>query len=336
MSARMIKLGAVLAVLLVSIAYLVAPFYHFFAEDNPAMTGPFGWTEVHDEAPYAEGVVDPDYRVAAERAKAILNEHRALIHAPALSAAIAIDGEVVWSAASGWADIRAGKAATPSTLFRIGSTSKAVTGTLFARMVDAGLVEVDAPISDYIKDLPNEDWRTITPRQLASHTAGIPGYAENRDYVGLYRALALREQHSDVEEGLSYFDGSQLIFQPGADFEYSSFDTVLLSVVLQEAGGAPFQQLMQDWVTNPLGIKTPLPDDAVDARAQSYLRNDDKVRPWWKVNLSHKLAGGGFMATPSDLAVLGSAWLDDGFITAETRELFWTPQRIEDGSVTRT
>ena len=211
MSARMIKLGAVLAVLLVSIAYLVAPFYHFFAEDNPAMTGPFGWTEVHDEAPYAEGVVDPDYRVAAERAKAILNEHRALIHAPALSAAIAIDGEVVWSAASGWADIRAGKAATPSTLFRIGSTSKAVTGTLFARMVDAGLVEVDAPISDYIKDLPNEDWRTITPRRrptwMAEPTGGRRRESTETPFTDVSTIITNKDvpsaRRQDVREPLS-------------------------------------------------------------------------------------------------------------------------------------
>ncbi|WP_375203261.1 serine hydrolase domain-containing protein [Hyphococcus sp.] len=330
---RKLTLATLLTAFFLTVTYFAAPVYHFFAEDHPGMTGPFGWMTVPDEAPYTEGVVDPRYSAAAKKAQAIMAEHRASIHAPALSAAIAIDGELVWSAASGWSNLGAETSATPHTLFRIGSTSKAVTGTLFARLVDAGLVDVDAPISNYVTSLPNDAWENITPRQLASHTAGIPSYEGNRDYAGIYRALALREHHDDVAEGLSYFDGSPLMFEPGDDFEYSSFDTVLLSVVLQEAGGAPFQQLMKTWVTDPLGIETPAPDAPGERHAQSYLRNGDKVRPWWKVDLSHKLAGGGFMATPSDLALMGSAWLDDGFISAETRDMFWTPQRISDGSV---
>ncbi len=330
---RKLSLATLLTAFFLTIIYFAAPVYLFFAEDHPDMTGPFGWETVPDEAPYTEGVVDPRYRAAAKKAQAIIAEHRASIHAPALSAAIAIDGELVWSAASGWADLRAENLATPQTLFRVGSTSKAVTGTLFARLVDADVIDVNAPISDYLTSLPNEKWSDITPRQLASHTAGIPSYEGNGDYVGMYRALALREHHDDVVEGLSYFDGSPLLFEPGDEFEYSSFDTVLLSVVLQEAGGAPFQQLMKDWVTNPLGIETPLPDAQDDRHAQSYLRNNDKVRRWWKVDLSHKLAGGGFMATPSDLALMGAAWLDDEFISADTRDMFWTPQRLADGSV---
>ncbi|MFC2952935.1 serine hydrolase domain-containing protein [Marinicaulis aureus] len=326
------RIAVLLAAVLVAVSYFAAPVYLFFAEDHPGMTGPFGWITVPDEAPYTQGVVDPRYSDAAKTAQAIMAEHRAAIHAPALSAAIAVDGELVWSAASGWADIDSEQVATPETLFRIGSTSKAVTGTLFARLVEAGLVDVDARISTYLPTLPNDAWKNITPRQLASHTAGIPSYEGNRDYAGMYRALALREHHEDVAEGLSYFDGSPLLFEPGDDFEYTSFDTVLLSVVLQEAGGAPFQQLMKDWVTNPLRIETPSPDAPGARHAQSYLRNGDKVRPWWKVDLSHKLAGGGFMATPSDLALMGSAWLDDEFISAEIRDMFWTPQRLNDGS----
>lgn len=330
---RIMTVGFALTAILALFGYFAAPVYLFIAEDHPALVGPLGWTAVPDEAPYTEGFVDPAYRDAAERARDKLTAHRAAIHSPALSAAVAVDGRVVWSAAAGWADIKTGRPATPETLFRIGSTSKAVTGTLFARLVDAGLVALDEPISTYVDDLPNPAWKDLTPRQLASHTSGIPSYEGNKDYIGVYRALALRERHEDVAEGLAYFDGSPLMFEPGVDFEYSSFDIVLLSVVLQEAGGASFQDLMQEWVNIPLGVETPLPDAPRPDHAQSYLLNGAKVRPWWKVDLSHKLAGGGFMAKPSDLAKMGSAWLDSDFISAETRKRFWTPQRLKDGSV---
>lgn len=330
---RMRVIALVLVAILMPLGYAMAPLYYFFAEDYPVLRGPWGWIEVPDTAPYTEGAVDPAYRQAADKAQGILSARRATIHAPALSAAVAVDGHLVWSAAVGWADIKAGKKATPETLFRIGSTSKAVTGTLFARLVDAGVIDMEAPIATYMDNLPNAEWGPLTARQLASHTAGIPGYEENRDWMGVYRSLALRDHHDNVVEGLDYFDDSPLIYKPGTDFKYSSFDIVLLSAVLQAAGGAPFQALMKKWVNRPLGITTPIPDAPVPERAEPYLLNGAKVQHWWKADLSHKLAGGGFMAKPADLARLGIAWLDEDFISARTRQRFWTPQRLADGSV---
>jgi len=217
-----------------------------------------------------EGHVDPAYAEAAAAAKPILETHRAEIHAPSISAAVAVDGRLVWSAVSGFADLDQTRAASTRSLYRIGSTSKAVTGTLLARMVDAKLVELDTPISTYIDELPNPQWEAVTLRQLASHTAGIPSYEANRDWIGVYRALALREHHENVAEGLDYFDDSPLMFEPGSGFEYSSYDVNLMSVVLQEAGHAAFDLLMEEWVTRPLGLDSPIPDGPHEDRVSFY------------------------------------------------------------------
>jgi len=190
----------------------------------------------------------------------LLQDHVQEVNVPAFSAAVAVDGKLVWSAAAGYAHPEQRRKATPGTLFRIGSTSKAVTGTLFARMVDDSLVNMDAPISTYINDLPSPDRAQLTPRQLASHTAGIVGYEENRDLVGVIGSMRLQHNHDDVAEGLEYFDDTELLYEPGTDFHYSSFDVNLLSVVLQEAGGASFQDLMHERVLRPLGLESPLPD----------------------------------------------------------------------------
>ncbi len=69
--------------------------------------------------------------------------------------------------------------ATDSEIFEEAKKAKAVTGTLFARMVDDGLIDIDAPISNYVDDLPNPHWAQLTLRQHASQTAGIVGYEEN-------------------------------------------------------------------------------------------------------------------------------------------------------------
>lgn len=145
--------------------------------------------------------------------------------------------------------------------------------------------------------------------------------------------MRLQESHGDVADGLEYFDDTDLLHEPGTDFHYSSFDTTLLAVVLQQAGGAPFQKLMQKQVLEPLELDTPTPDAPHPDRAVFYHVQEGRAQQWRGVDLSMKIAGGGFMATPSDLVRLGAAWLDDAFISSETRRQFWTPQTLADGTV---
>ena len=77
-------------------------------------------------------------------------------------------------------------------------------------------------------------------------------------------------------------------------------------------------------------------EDSVNL-AKFYWNNNgrsNQVRQWRDVDLSHRLAGGGFISTSSDLAKMGNAFLNDDFISAKTRNIFWTPQMLPDGSET--
>ncbi len=312
------------------------PLYGWYSQNNEAWRLPFGWTALPAEAPIDRDLRDPAYADAAARAEQALAAKRAEILAPALSAAVAVEGRLVWAAAQGWADIEAGRAVSTQTLFRIGSTSKAVTATILARLVDAGVMELDAPLSRYRETWPNPAWDALTPRQLASHTAGIVGYKENEDGWGLYHSLALRDHYDDVAQSLEVFDGAPLLFEPGTDFHYSTYDTVLLSAAMQAAAGVPYAALLEGRVLSPLDLSHTEPGERADLRdrtAQFYQRKEDRFKPWRKVDLSHRLAGGGLLSTPSDLVMIGGAWLDDAFVRPETREDFWTPVRLANGEV---
>src|SRR5690606_37035777 len=70
---------------------------------------------------------EPGWDETSAEAEAWLVETRAAIGAPALSAAVSVDGERVWAGVAGYADLAARKAATLETAFRIGSSSKALT-----------------------------------------------------------------------------------------------------------------------------------------------------------------------------------------------------------------
>lgn len=96
---------------------------------------------------------------------------------------------------------------------RIGSTSKAVTATALARLIDSGEISLDAPLAEY-----SDEWHDLTPRQLASHTAGMPGYENNGDRLGQLITLCGCRHYSSGGESLAIFDGANLLYEPRTDF----------------------------------------------------------------------------------------------------------------------
>lgn len=324
---------------LAALIWFIRPIYKFYAYDGdvpilfPEEVVPprhFPQATLFHEHPRSAVALD------------LLSQHRANIHAPAISGAVAIDGKIVWAGAVGWENIENQIPATADTQFRIGSTSKAVTATLLAKMVQAGNVELDKPISNYYQNLPNPAWENLTLRQLASHSSGLPDYIDNYgDLWGFYYLFNLDKRYTAVSESLEIFDDTDLLFEPGTQYHYTSFNTVLLSVILEAAAGEPFLDTMRKAIFDPLkmdatGAEYELPQQ--NSLAGFYWNDDGKYpgfRIWQKVDLSHRLAGGGFISTPSDMVKLGSAWLDNNFITPETRKIFWQPQTLADGSINK-
>ncbi len=287
------------------------------------------------ETPVTRGADDPRYADAIAAASALIREHRDAISSPAYSAAVAVDGEIVWSEAVGWADIENEVPATPETRFRIGSTSKAVTASATARLAERGVVDLDAPISDYMADLP-EHWRALTLRQLHSHTAGLPGYEENNDYPGLWDSYWSPTHYERVADGLSQVDGAALLYEPGTDFHYSSYDVNIAGAVVAEAANAPFLDLLKAEVFDPTGMERSWGDDVtrdIQGRAQFYKRRGRRVEPWRPVDLSARYPGGGLISTSSDLVRLGMAWLGGAYLDDGTVDAFWTPQTLSSGEV---
>ncbi|MBV9696841.1 MAG: beta-lactamase family protein, partial [Gammaproteobacteria bacterium] len=91
---------------------------------------------------------------------------------PAMTVAIAKDGQLFYSRAFGQADLENGVSATPETLMRTASIAKTFTAVAAMSLVAAGKLDLDAPVQRYCPPFPLKQW-PITTRQLLSHTAGI-------------------------------------------------------------------------------------------------------------------------------------------------------------------
>lgn len=296
----------------------------------------FGWVETPADAPVTAELHDPAYAEAGAAAAEALAAMRARTGVPGAAAAVSVDGRLVWAAGAGFADIETLEPVTPQTSFRIGSTSKAMTSTVLARLVAAETLSLDDTVGDHWAAPLNPDWRALTMRRLMSHTAGMPGYENNTDYAGLVGTLRMRRRFESVEAGLTLVDGSRLAYAPGEDFSYSSFDVNLAARAAELVAERPYPDLLAETVTGPLGLSTPYPDDygAAPAFEASWHELDrGRARHHPHTDVSQRWPGGGLAARPADLVRVAGAWLDEAFIPRALAEDFWTPVRLNDGTV---
>jgi serine beta-lactamase-like protein LACTB len=294
-----------------------------------------GWQEIPTGAAGEMRMVDNSLATESAQALAAMRDAREQLGAVGLTAAVSIDGEVVWSAALGWADIATRTPASTRTVMRIGSTSKALTATLLARLVDQGVIGLDQPIGSIVQTLPNPEWSRLTPRQLASHTAGLPGYSGNRDLWGLWQTIALERHFDDVIESLAIFDNNSLAYEPGTKFHYSTFDTNLLGAVMQSATQERYLELLRREVLEPLELTATRGDHAGPAPpglATFYEIRSGQARRWRDVDLSQRWPGGGLLSTSSDLVRLCGGWMDNGYLSPQTVAQFWQVQKLASGA----
>lgn len=312
-------------VLIISVAVFGLVTYLLF---RPLIVWPFGWKPMPPVQPAPITASAEAYPALTE----LLTKYYATGSYPSLSAAVSINGQIVWSSALGYADLETLSPATRSSQYRIGSSSKTVNATLAAVLVAQGKLDLDAPITRYIDYYPDKG-NALTTRQLLSHTAGIRHYGwcfciPVWDYENT--------RHFDsVEAAVKTFSGSPLLFEPGTGFAYSSYGTVLSSGVMESAGGDTYLSLVASQVIQPLGLTGLSPDDKTipnDRRVRFYELVDGNYRNALPTDDSIKWAGGGFVATPKDMVKLGSIWMKGAYIPEAVRANFLTPQTLKDGS----
>ena len=249
---------------------------------------------------------------------------------PGLALAVAVDGKIVYSEGFGYADLEARVPVWPTTKFRIGSISKPLTATALMELVEAGKVDLDAPVQKYVPSFPDKG-AVITVREVAGHLGGI------RHYQG--DEFEIQKHYGSVLEGLKIFENDPLVAPPGTKFSYSSYGYNLVSAVVESAAGEEFLSYMQGHVFTPLGLAHTAADQntqIVEQRSRFYeLAKDGHAENAPYVDNSYKWAGGGFLSTAEDLVRFGSGLMEPGFLKTGTLKTMFTPQKTKAGEATQ-
>lgn len=262
---------------------------------------------------------------AGEQAARFLDEVRASTGTPAVSGAVAAGGKLVYSGGAGMMDVEDHVAATGTTVYNIGSLSKAVTAIAVLQLYERKLIGLDDDIRKYVPSFPDKG-ATITIRHLLTHTSGIRHYHDT-DFPGTPDNENI--QPLTWEQGLDLFSRDPLLFPPGKYFFYTSYGVNLLQGVVEKASGKSFEQYLSENVFHPAGMTTAgfdIPGHEVPDRAHSYRMVNGKPVAYYYNDLRYKEASGGMIASVEDLVKLGGALNHGLLLGAEARQLMLSSQ----------
>ena len=200
----------------------------------------------------------------------------------AVSIAVVRDGKLAWARAYGYADREWKIPATPDTLFQAGSISKPITALAALRGVDAGTLDLDRNVNDYLKSwqLPDNEFtavRKVTVRNILNHTAGLTVWG----FPGYTRAAGM-PSIVDVLDGKGNTPPIRVWKQPDQSWRYSGGGYTILQLLLSDQSGMPFPVLMRDTVLKLLGMnhstyEQPLPRALRALAAAGYETEDFDV-----------------------------------------------------------
>lgn len=191
-------------------------------------------------------------------------------HQPGLALGLVYDGDLIWGKGYGFADVARETPVTLDTRFRIASISKTFTGTAIMQLCEAGKLQLDDAISQYLDwfDLQYEGEPPITIRQCLTHSAGLP-----RDG---YTPMWEEDNFPDWQAVIENTKKRKMILPPSQNFAYSNLGYALLGGVVQAITGQTWNDYVQEQILNPLGMAQTLTaaGDALPDLAVGYLRPD--------------------------------------------------------------
>lgn len=251
---------------------------------------------------------------------------------PGLQIAVVKDGQLVLSEAYGLANVENGVAATRDTRFPLNSATKSFTGVAMAQLAQAGRVDLQAPVSRYLDDLPPA-WGKVQVRQLLAHTSGLPDILDAQGLLG----------GSTEEQAWTQVTALPVEAAPGERFLYNQTNYVLLARIIARQAGMPYPQYMARHQFDVVGMPRTTFGDSYDLVADAATiyswfprRTDAADAPQrlshWFYDLSPGLWAGAGMLTTADEVGRWIIALSQGQLLKTTGvRRMWTPERLNNG-----
>jgi CubicO group peptidase (beta-lactamase class C family) len=244
-----------------------------------------------------------------------LDEAAARHDIPGAAIAVGLGADLA-EAATGVTSRVTGVAATPETLFQIGSVTKVWTATLVMQLVDDGLIGLDRPVRDYLPEFGVVDpvaTETVTVRQLLLHQGGFEG--------DLFEDTGRGDDALNLFLAFMHHNAPQVV-PPGTLFSYCNAGYCVLGALVAKLRGGTWEEVLRERVIEPLGAKhmALLAEEAILFRAAvGHMESGPFTR--WQLPRSNGPAGATPCAAPRDLVRFGRMFLAGGLTESGARVL---------------
>jgi D-alanyl-D-alanine carboxypeptidase len=260
-------------------------------------------------------------------------EARVTAGAPGALARIEAPGfGLAWDGAAGKLARGDSRALRPDDAVRVASVTKSVTAVAAVKLARDGRLVLDGQLGDQLAPELLHRWSAFaalprtSPRQLLTHTAGLPNYFDDEAFL-----TRLRHEPDRVWRPVELVDHAAAhgtpSFPPGQGFAYSDTGYVIAGILLEHVTGRPLHQLYREIVFDPLDVDSTWLEGHEPARREEVAHHYTDELDWTTISPTIDWAGGGLATTAPDLArYVRALWsrqiIDSRGLEELTR---WTP-----------
>jgi len=243
---------------------------------------------------------------------------------PGAGIAVVSPDEILWIAGIGQADVASGRAATPETLFRIGSTSKGFVSLAVLKLQEEGRLSLDDTLRERAPEIEFVNrWEETDPVRLVhllEHTSGF-------DDIHLAEYASNDPKPVTLREGLDDHPDSRIArWRPGTRFSYCNSGPAVAAYVVEKVTGQRFEDYVRGSFFEPLGMTSAtyfLTEEVERGGATLYQADGVTPNPYWHISMR---PSGAINASARDMAAYLRFYLQRGSVEGQP---LLTPASIE-------
>ena len=275
------------------------------------------------------GSAQPSSEPSGDAIDLLVKQFMAERRIPGMAVAVLEDGEVLKVQSYGLADLEHSIPVTPETVFQVASLGKQFTAAAVLLLAEDGRLSLDDPISRHLDGMPTT-WDSITIRHLLNHTSGLPDYESK-----LWAAPYMRSNYTE-RDFVDAVAAAPLLFPPGTEWAYSNSGYMVLGAMVNELAGVHWGEFLKERVFAKAGMSSAQAVSAtkiIPNRARAYRLVDGEYVNQRITPFTFVASGDGALyLSITDLVRWDQALRRGEILSAESRELWWTPARLDDGT----
>ncbi|MCJ7933059.1 MAG: beta-lactamase family protein [Chryseobacterium sp.] len=205
-------------------------------------------------------------------------------------------GNVLYRKAFGKANLELDVDMTPDHVFQIGSMTKQFTAVAILMLEQQGKLNVNDPISKYIKDYPNGD--KITIHHLLTHTSGI------KDFTKMKSLSSIAQKEMKPEAMVDFFKNEPVDFAPGEKFDYNNSGYVVLGYIIESVSGETYENFIRKNIFDKAGMSSSYyasDRKVIPKRAYGYHQKEQEFVNKTVISFSVPFSSGSLLSTADDM-----------------------------------